>query len=140
MRAILAVDGNMGIGVGDKLAFYNKDDLKWFKENTEGCLCVAGWNTYQTVKHLPNRTVMLYNEYWKHAFHLNKEAYDDVWIIGGAKTYKELAHLTKEVYITFFKDSNKECDVHLDVFEVYGHLKNKEMLHTHKDFTIWKWS
>lgn len=140
MKGIVAVDSNLGIGVGNDLAFRNKDDLKWFKQCTVGEVCVAGYNTYQTVKHLQDRTVLLYNEYWKQAFTLNPEKNRDKWIIGGAATYKELAPLTKEVYITFFKDSNKDCDVFLDVFEVYAHLKNKELLHANKCFTVWKWS
>ncbi|MFP3648530.1 dihydrofolate reductase, partial [Paraburkholderia sp. SIMBA_054] len=52
---------NMGIGLNGKLMFSVKEDMKRFKELTEGKLCIQGRKTYESIikingKPLSNRT------------------------------------------------------------------------------------
>lgn len=141
MKAILAVDANMGIGVGNKLAFYNKDDLKWFKNYTLGKDCLVGYNTYQHLPNLKGRKLHVLCRGFKESLTPDDlKKLKGYIIIGGAKTYKELADVTSECYITFHNKANPECDVFLDVYEVYKHLDKRMVTFKNKDFRIEKWS
>ena len=140
MKAILAVDANMGIGVGNKLAFYNKEDLKWFKNYTLGKVCWAGYNTFNNLPPLVGREVAEFAPYMRAMMKNSPQYYTEHVIIGGAKTYKTLADLTDTCYITFFNKANPECDIFLDVYEVYKHLDKRMVTFKNKDFRIEKWS
>lgn len=140
MISILAVDANMGIGVGERLAFFNKEDMNWFKSKTLGQTCIAGYNTYQTVKNLKGRNVLLLTNELYEAIWNDSGFYEDYVIVGGAKTYKQLAHYTKKCYITFYKEANPDCDAFVDVYKVYKHLKNRKVISENADFIIEEWS
>ena len=54
---IAAVSKNNGIGLNNKLLWYNKDDLKRFKELTIGHSIIMGRKTFESLPNgaLPNR-------------------------------------------------------------------------------------
>ena len=54
---IAAVSKNNGIGLDNKLLWYNKDDLKRFKELTTGHSIIMGRKTFESLPNgaLPNR-------------------------------------------------------------------------------------
>lgn len=133
IKAILAVDADNGIGVGDQLAFANKVDQAFFAGYTMGQTCIVGYNTFQQVKNLKGRNIMLISRDEKHLP-------DDCIIVGGAKTYKKFASVTAEVLITFFNDSNPNADIKLDPYEVYPHLTKRETVFKTAEFHIEKWT
>lgn len=124
------------LGVGKELCYDNMVDMKWFKFITIGNIVVMGYRTWESLgmKPLPNRlnivlkyiedkpvidelqvrdTCFLYIlkteradkiiERIKTLFHWKKQ---DIFIIGGAYTYKLFEDIADQLYITRF---NKEC-------------------------------
>lgn len=53
--AIVAVDAQSGIGIGNALPKFPKVDLKWFKHNTVGKVCIVGRKTYESLPPLKDR-------------------------------------------------------------------------------------
>ena len=120
MKAIIAVN-NMGvIGNKNKLPWYCKKDLEFFKNKTLGCSCLVGYNTFQTLPILKNRVIIVDRK---------KEYIEAEWCIGGRKTYEKYAHLFKELHISHindnsfgdtsfpsFKNLNPECRVYNHYF------------------------
>lgn len=53
--AIVAVDAQSGIGIGNALPKFPKIDLKWFKHNTVGKVCIVGRKTYESLPPLKDR-------------------------------------------------------------------------------------
>lgn len=89
------------IGVNGKMPWVNKNDLKWFKETTMGHPVIMGRRTYEAIGHpLEGRTnivlttheldadVVVFDNLEK-AIDYAKEKDSKVFIIGGAKVYKE---------------------------------------------------
>lgn len=52
---IVAVDARNGIGIGNALPKFPKIDLKWFKHNTVGKVCIVGRKTYESLPPLKDR-------------------------------------------------------------------------------------
>lgn len=57
LTLIAAVDRSWGIGKRGGLLTHIKEDLKWFKEQTQGCPVIMGRKTFDSLPFvLPNRT------------------------------------------------------------------------------------
>lgn len=117
---------NMGIGLNNNLLFSVKEDMKRFKELTEGKLCIQGRKTYESIikingKPLSNRTnvVLTKDKTYKvlpgtFVYHsidevlklINGQANhgDEVMIIGGSEIYKQFLNHADNVYLTMFHD------------------------------------
>lgn len=112
---IVAHSNNMAIGKANNLPWRFPDDLKRFKKLTIGHPIIMGRVTYQSIsKPLPDRTnivitrdtnleiagcvvVNSVDEAIRKAKEIDKE---EIFIIGGAKIYKESLPLTDRLYIT----------------------------------------
>lgn len=46
---IVAVDADWGIAKDHLIPWHYKEDFKFFKERTQGCLCIMGYNTYAEI-------------------------------------------------------------------------------------------
>lgn len=136
IKAIVAVDENNGIGVGENLAFRNKLDQAFFSGYTMGETVLVGHNTYSQIKHLKGREIVI-DERGKN---LCTKLNCDFIVIGGAKTYIKYAPFVREALITFFDESNPECDKFLNVSEVFEHLTNKEVVFNGSNFRIERWT
>lgn len=130
MRAILAVDSKGGVGVGNKLAIIDKVDQAYFRGACLGLKCVAGHNTYDSVKDLLGVNVVKDND----SFVLGAQA-----VLGGVKTYEKYAFLTTEAVITIFNTFNEDCDKFIDVYKVYAHLGKRETVFKSKHFEVQYW-
>src|SRR5688572_11186912 len=53
MKAILACDRNMLMGLNGKLPFNCPADMEHFKETTKGHIVVMGWNTWVSLGEKP---------------------------------------------------------------------------------------
>ena len=96
MKAIIAVNNLGYIGKNNNLPWRCKEDLKHFKEMTDNSTVLVGYNTYQTLPPLKNRTIILDKK-----DHLQKGNY---WCIGGKKTYERYCHLFTEFHISHIDD------------------------------------
>lgn len=137
IRAIFACDRDNGIGKAGTLPWrHNSEDLKWFKESTDGDVVVMGrrtWNDPKMPKPLPNRyNIVLTSQdipagpnvvlrdidsVIAHATSFEQ----DVWVIGGKHTFDQLMHICEEVWISRI-NGYYDCDTHLNDlsdFELY---------------------
>ena len=139
VSAIVAVDVNWGIGLGQDLLIKDKVDQAFFAGYTMGKACVVGWNTFQTLPKLTGRYISLDTRLTKDLKRLDHCAsLGEVVVIGGAKTYTKYAEQIEEVYITIFEeelDSDKRFDV-----DLFQHLDERVCVFKGSNFRIWHWS
>ncbi|MBR4858024.1 MAG: dihydrofolate reductase [Clostridia bacterium] len=117
MKAIVNVDKNWGIGLGDALINHIPADMKFFKATTTGNVVVMGRSTFMTFpgpKALPNRVniVLTSDKNWSapdvivcHSLEelrnvLEKYDTDTVYVIGGMSVYNQLVPLCDTAYVT----------------------------------------
>lgn len=137
MKAIVNVDNNWGIGIGDKLLNHIPADMKFFRETTTGNVVVMGKSTFLTFpgpKALPNRVniVLTTDKSWSapdvtvcHSIEelfvqLERYDTDTVYVIGGSSVYEQLLPYCNTAYVTkvdfsktadkFFPDLDKMQD------------------------------
>lgn len=109
---IAAIGNNNELGKDNDLIWHLPADLKRFKKITTGHHIIMGRKTYESIgKPLPNRTTVIItrNEHYKadgclitnsleEAIDITKND-DNLFIIGGAKIYKEAINLADELDI-----------------------------------------
>lgn len=106
MKAIVAVNNLGFIGLGDKLLWHNKEDLKHFKKMTDGSTLLVGYRTAQSLPPLRNRTLITFDR----REHSSTHYYDSDWCIGGKKTYERFCDAFTELHISHI-DNNDIGDV-----------------------------
>ena len=125
IKGILAHDSYWGIGKDGDLPWpKNSDDLKWFKECTNGCAVVMGRNTWESLpfKPLPNRqNIVVSTTEIEGATHTFGEGFKErivdlnfefpVWIIGGAQLIEGCLDIIDELWL-----NNVEGDYYCDTF------------------------
>jgi dihydrofolate reductase len=151
MKAIAAMDMNRGMGYKGKLPWHYAADFKWFKQKTlETKKLVMGKDTFQSVGTLKDRfTYVLTTDPSLQALpsfttyryvgpdFFKTEPHDDIWLCGGAKTYKLLLPLCTEVYVTHILNEY-EVDTYMPPFE--ERFIEQEIILETKDFWIVKYS
>lgn len=122
---IVAISKNFAIGKEGKLPWHHSADLKFFKETTTGKAVVMGATTWRTIsKPLPNRlnivlsrsrnvdtpseVIRLSSE--AEVVELAKNLDQDVFIIGGAQVYAELADVIDKWLVTDVPDEVTDAD------------------------------
>ena len=138
IKIIAAMDSNCNIGKDGKLPWQGKSEYRWdmvhFKETTRNNIVVMGFNTFLSLnsKALPNRVNYVVSK--KHANlitdpNVNKiftsvedlidwyqrwclKEMEDIYIIGGAKIYKEFLQsgLVDEIILSVF-DEKFDADI-----------------------------
>lgn len=94
MKAIVAVNNLGFIGKDNELPWRCKQDLIHFKNMTKDSVCLAGYNTRQTLPPLKGRRVV--GEEYKGQID---------WCIGGKKTYEKHASEFTELHISHIDDN-----------------------------------
>ncbi len=140
---IVAVAKNNAIGKDGKLPWHYSADLKFFKATTTGHAVVMGFNTWRAIgKPLPNRlnivlsrSAQLEDDANLHFLRSKEQVIKlaeflkcDLFIIGGAKTYKEFADVIDKWIVTQVPIDVEEADTYmpadfLDGFSVVGTLE-----------------
>lgn len=117
MKAIVNVDKNWGIGLGDSLINHIPADMKFFKAKTTGNVVVMGRSTFLTFpgpKALPDRVniVLTTDKSWSapdvivchslEELEAQLARYDSntVYVIGGMSVYNQLVPLCDTAYVT----------------------------------------
>lgn len=115
LSAIVAVGNNNVIGGNNKLLWHLPEDLRRFKEITEGNVIIMGRKTFESLpKILPNRfhviltrdrdyrvldeRVKVVNSIDK--LHSLVESDEEVFVIGGGEIYSLLLPYTQKIYLT----------------------------------------
>ena len=133
IKAILAATSMGGIGNRGTLPWpHNREDMQWFKQNTEGNIVVMGrrtWDDPKLPKPLPNRiNVVVSNtpimNYQVRRLHGNiveevlklqqQFPNQDVYIIGGKQVYEATSDIVDQVILTRVK-GNYWCDTRLQL-------------------------
>ena len=138
---IVAVAQNFAVGKDGKLPWHYAADLKFFKETTTNHAVVMGFNTWKSIgKPLPNRLniVLSRSKTLEHQpnvllarsvgeiFALSKYLNGDLYIIGGAETYKNFADAIEKWIVTEIPLNVRDADV----FMPSDFLDGFEMLET----------
>lgn len=143
---IAAVGKNNELGYKNDLVWRYKNDLLHFKSTTINKKIIMGHNTYLSLgKPLPKRdNLVISRDIVSGGFsnitkeevinkYLNSE--EEVFIIGGAKTYNYFLPYSEKIYLTEINDSKKEVDCFFPIFE--KDKFNKTILdNTNEEFTI----
>lgn len=133
ISAIVAVDNNWGIGYEGNLLVSIPDDLKHFKEITEGNMVIMGRRTWDSLprKPLPKRINIVITrntsaESSTQVTYTNMEAIklwlstaeDNIFIIGGETIYKELLSFCDRVYVTKIHKSFDNVDTYFPNLDI----------------------
>jgi dihydrofolate reductase len=137
---IIAIAKNYAIGKDGKLPWHHSADLKFFKETTTGHPIVMGHTTWKSIgRPLPNRlnivlsrTVEIEENENIRLLRNKTEVVDlaanldnDLFIIGGAKTFQNFADVIDKWIVTEIPESIDGADTFmpadfLDSFELMG--------------------
>lgn len=95
MKAIICQNALGYIGLNNRLIWHCKEELQHFASLTAGSTLLVGYNTYQNLPTLKNRTVRTdpRDGYFEDLYLID-------WCIGGRKTYEKYAHLFTELHIS----------------------------------------
>ena len=162
-KIICAMCNQRGIGKDGKLPWKIKEDLNFFSKLTKGNkknAVVMGKNTWNSLKnHLPERDNLIIstslsidetrdNNIVKtfqsidevNSFCDNKD-YDDVWVIGGGKIYKQFIDkdLCDQCIITFV-NNNYDCDTFFPVLDNKWKISSIMPMETEQEFSVQVWN
>lgn len=129
VKMILCIDKNGNIGKDNDLLFKMKEDMKFFRQQTQNSIVVMGYNTWLSLgeKPLPNRLNIVLTdenipniETSNHIFKvIDKYEKDerDIFIIGGAFVYNESLRLkvVDEILITVVPVEIADADTKVDL-------------------------
>lgn len=125
LKFIWAQDSKGLIGNKGKLPWSNKSDLNFFKNQTTGGIIVMGYSTWKSIgsKSLRNRINIVlthrdeiegYDDADVYIAHSVKEVIDfynesdkDMWIIGGANTFKQFEAHCDEAVVSYIEGDFK---------------------------------
>lgn len=136
INIIVAVGKNLEIGKDNKLIWAIPEDMRYFRETTNGKTVVMGLKTYESIgRTLPNRdnVVISYENIDLKDVRVitnYKEVLDykdDVFIIGGESIYKLFLPYADKLFLTEI-DSNAEADSYFPEFD--KSLYNKKAIKT----------
>lgn len=136
--SIVATDNNNAIGKNNQLLWHLPADLQFFKKTTMGCPVIMGRKTYESIgRLLPGRENIIIS---RSQLAINGakcfqslqdavnycNAYDKVFIIGGAEIYKQTLPIVDIIYKTVV-NAVFEADTFFPAFE--GFVKEWEEPH-----------
>lgn len=124
---IAAVGKNLELGKNNDLIWRLPNDLKFFKEKTNGKTIIMGYNTFLSLgRVLPNRKhiVISFDEVTLpkdvilvHSIEESlKYVHEETFIIGGASIYKQFIDLADKIYLTEINASS-QADVYFPNFD-----------------------
>ena len=126
---IAAVGKNNELGANNKLMWHLPNDLKFFKNMTDGKTIIMGRKTFASLpKMLPNRhhvvlsssndlpeEVSVYNSF-EELINAYKDSDEELFVIGGASVYKLFLDISDKIYLTEIDKEYKEADVFFPSF------------------------
>jgi dihydrofolate reductase len=147
MKAVIAVDENMGIGKDGKIPWNFKEDMKFFKFLTIGSTVVMGRKTFEDCGILSNRrniviSKILTND--KCEFDVYKDIehcyYDEIdsFIIGGSQLIESAFErsMVSELFLSRIK-GDYDCDTFVDL--PFDKMLNVSELKLSENVVVEKW-
>lgn len=132
LRMIVATGSNFEIGVDNKLLWHLREDMQYFKEQTEYCNVVMGNNTFESLnlkeglknrrnivlsnKNLPLNKRVRYQHNPRYSVYFTRQVSDvfeyegDTWIIGGSQIYEEFIDCVDEIHWTHIEKVYPEAN------------------------------
>lgn len=122
---IVAIARNFAIGKDGKLPWHYSSDLKFFKRTTVNHAVVMGCNTWASIgKPLPNRLNVVLSRSRvienqpnvllmrgaEEVFALSQYLNGDLFVIGGAETYKNFASRIEKWIVTEIPETVEDAD------------------------------
>lgn len=139
---IVAIARNLAIGKGGSLPWHHSADLKFFKETTTGSIVVMGYNTWLSIgRPLPNRTNIVISRSrtvegfpdvrvvrsMEEVLDIGKSLESDVFVIGGAETYKLFADSIDRWLVTEIPEEPADADAFMPNDFLQGFVFEKEI-------------
>lgn len=141
---IVAIAQNFAIGKDGRLPWHFAADLKFFKETTVNHAIVMGFNTWKSIgKPLPkrlsvvlsrsnsieNQREVLLVRSVEEVLALSKYLNGDLYIIGGAETYKNFAGAIEKWIVTEIPETVEDADAFMpeDFLEKFDLQETKEL-------------
>lgn len=123
IKLITCVDSDFGIGLEGRMPWPRlKRDMAYFRNKTLNGTVVAGHRTHEEIGDLPNRTNIVFSKD-KLFDILEMSKTQDIWVIGGAKTYGEFYNYAKEIHITRIINKKYNCDTFFPRFNPFPNWK-----------------
>lgn len=144
--AIVAIGKNNEIGIGNKLPWTIKSELKYFKDVTVGKVLIVGRTTYESLPPLKDRTLIVVsastpygyvdvkeNVYWVQNLEEAKAlaetlSSDEIIFIGGASIYTQAAGIITNLYLTVVDKTYPEADTYFDMLTYTDKFIKKALL------------
>ena len=153
---IACVGKNLELGKNNDLIWHIKEDLKYFKDITNGNMVVMGKNTFKSLpgvlKNRKNIVLTTSNEDFGEEVEIfsSKEKFlekyknypEEIFIIGGARVYQEFLEYADALYLTEVDKESDQADVYFPKFDKA--LYEKEIIKKSKtddinyQFTIYR--
>ncbi len=142
ITGIIAVASNFAIGKNGRLPWHYPEDLKFFKKTTVGNAIVMGFNTWESIgKPLPKRLSIVLSRSRELAHRpgallarskeevlsLAQFLKGDLFIIGGAETYKNFADAIEKWIVTEIPEIVEDADAFMPPDFLQG-FENRETL------------
>lgn len=141
---VVAIAKNFAIGKNGKLPWHYSADLKFFKETTSGKAIVMGFHTWKSIgKPLPkrlnivlsransieNQPRVLLVRSKEEVLALAEFLKGDLFIIGGAKTYRDFADVIEKWIVTEIPLTIEDADAFMpqDFLDGFELTETKEM-------------
>ena len=136
---IASVGPNLELGLNNQLIYHSKEDMDFFKNMTKGHKVVMGLNTFKSIgKPLKNRDNYVVTHHqdqlpvgvvqvadFQRFLEAYSEAFETVFVIGGASVYRQAIDHAEHIYLTEF-DEPKEADAFFpDFYEPVYYNKKK---------------
>jgi dihydrofolate reductase len=147
---IAAIAQNHAIGKDGKLPWHYSADLKFFKQTTLNHVVVMGFNTWKSIgkplpkrlnivlsrlreiEHQPNVLLLKSKE---EVLALSKYLNCDLFIIGGAETYKNFADVIEKWIVTEIPETVKDADAFMPD-DFLNDFKLRETKNPENDLTV----
>lgn len=116
MNLIVSADKNWGIGSNNQLLVRIPDDLRLFRERTEGKVVVMGRKTFESLpngvlkqrvnvilthdRHYKERDAVMVHSLEELRQELKAYRTDDIFVIGGESVYRQLLDECSTAYVT----------------------------------------
>lgn len=151
VNLIFSMTKKLAIGNDNHLLVRNKEDMKFFKEQTTGNVVIMGYNTFKSMNHRPLKdrinivistqtiTSIYDNVYFVKSIDdankltetISNNNKCEVYIIGGASIYKQYlttySYMVNKVFVTIF-NSNDDGDSYIDQ-DIYINNFGKKYIH-----------
>lgn len=152
---IVATDQKRAIGKDNKLPWHLPEDLKFFKETTQGKIMIMGRKTFDSIgRLLPGRLHIVITRQDKNsdnnqlrfvssldkAIELAKSLIgpwpEEVFILGGGEIFQQSVHLVNRIYLTRIeKTVEGDCFYPVVDFSLFE-LKSQNHFQTSEKFSI----